>query len=72
MFNFARSITSGWFISPNTIDVDEVFNDLKAKSAENQSVLIKKVSTYVYFYIKIQVVLFKSVNLSKNFNAEGQ
>ena len=72
MFNFIKSITSGQFISSNTIDSEEVFNDLGAESAENQSVLIKRVSTYVCIYSKIQIVLFKSVNLSKNFNAEVQ
>ena len=34
------SITSGLFIPPNTIDFDEVFNDLGAKTAENPYVLI--------------------------------
>ena len=34
------SITSSLFIPPNTIDFDEVFNDLGAKTDENPYVLI--------------------------------
>ena len=34
------SITSSLFIPPNTIDFDEVFNNLGAKTAENPYVLI--------------------------------
>ncbi|KAF6038212.1 hypothetical protein EB796_003483 [Bugula neritina] len=38
--NFMGSMTSDLFIPPNTIDFDEVFDDLGAKTAENPYVLI--------------------------------
>ena len=50
MFNFTRSITSGQFISPNTTDFDEVFNDLEAKTAENQKCFNKE-SKYMCLFL---------------------